>query len=68
MGDLFYCCTSKYKELKVKYMLKFVVTHVAEGGAAAQTKMRVHLLCRRFKIKRKAPDNPGDLQTLTDLP
>lgn len=35
MGDVFYCCTSKYKELKVKYMLKFVVTDMAERGAAA---------------------------------
>lgn len=30
--------------LKVKYMLKFVVAHVAERAAAAQTKKRVHLL------------------------
>lgn len=34
MGNLFYC-TSKYKELKVKYMLKFVITQVAERRTAA---------------------------------
>lgn len=49
--------------LKVKYMLTFVVAHVAERAAAASTKMRVHLLRRTFKIKRKAPDNPSGLQT-----
>lgn len=35
MGDLSHCCyTSKYKELKVKYIMKFVVRRGGQGAAA----------------------------------